>query len=207
MNHDTVEKKIGLMGVLIALVISIGGLAQIVPLYFQGVSKQPAPGVEPYDALRLAGRGARLTVADEGVRATMPDSRGLRGGGLFRRAQKGARGRRGWGCRRFRRARRRRSAARVPFARVRDGRRRGVAQSGSAAGWPRCGLCSASAGVPVFDRVRESAGAVSRARVPARARRDLRARPFCPSSFSWRLPVPPDRPWPRWQKLRAALFQ
>ena len=56
MNHEAVEKKIGLMGVLIALVISIGGLVQIVPLYFQGVSKQPAPGVEPYDALRLAGR-------------------------------------------------------------------------------------------------------------------------------------------------------
>jgi cytochrome c oxidase cbb3-type subunit 2 len=56
MNHDTVEKKIGLMGVLIALVISIGGLVQIVPLYFQGVSKQPAPGIEPYGALQLAGR-------------------------------------------------------------------------------------------------------------------------------------------------------
>jgi len=56
MNHDTIEKKIGLMGVLIALVISIGGLVQIVPLYFQGVSKQPAPGIEPYAALRLAGR-------------------------------------------------------------------------------------------------------------------------------------------------------
>jgi cytochrome c oxidase cbb3-type subunit 2 len=56
MNHDTIEKKVGLMGVLIALVISIGGLVQIVPLYFQGVSKQPAPGVEPYDALALAGR-------------------------------------------------------------------------------------------------------------------------------------------------------
>jgi cytochrome c oxidase cbb3-type subunit 2 len=56
MNHDTIEKKIGLMGVLIALVISIGGLVQIVPLYFQGVSKEAAPGVEPYDALRLAGR-------------------------------------------------------------------------------------------------------------------------------------------------------
>ena len=56
MNHDTIERKVGLMGVLIALVISIGGLVQIVPLYFQGVSKQPAPGVEPYDALRLAGR-------------------------------------------------------------------------------------------------------------------------------------------------------
>ena len=56
MNHDTIEKKIGLMGVLIALVISIGGLVQIVPLYFQGVSTNPAPGVKPYEALRLAGR-------------------------------------------------------------------------------------------------------------------------------------------------------
>ncbi len=56
MNHDTIEKKIGLMGVLIALVISIGGLVQIVPLYFQGVSSKAAPGVEPYEALRLAGR-------------------------------------------------------------------------------------------------------------------------------------------------------
>jgi len=56
MNHETVEKNVGLMGVLIAVVISFGGLAQIVPLYFQGVSNQPAPGIEPYEALRLAGR-------------------------------------------------------------------------------------------------------------------------------------------------------
>ncbi len=56
MNHDTVEKNVGLMGVLIALVISIGGLVEIVPLYFQGAGTEPAPGVKPYDALRLAGR-------------------------------------------------------------------------------------------------------------------------------------------------------
>jgi cytochrome c oxidase cbb3-type subunit 2 len=56
MNHDTIERKVGLMGVLIAIVISIGGLVQIVPLYFQGVSSKAAPGVGPYDALRLAGR-------------------------------------------------------------------------------------------------------------------------------------------------------
>ena len=56
MNHDTVEKNIGLMGVLIALVISFGGLAQIVPLYLQGAGTQPAPGIKPYEALRLAGR-------------------------------------------------------------------------------------------------------------------------------------------------------
>ncbi len=56
MNHDSVEKNVGLMGVLIALVISIGGLVEIVPLYFQGAGTEPAPGVKPYDALRLAGR-------------------------------------------------------------------------------------------------------------------------------------------------------
>jgi len=56
MNHETVEKRIGLMGVLIALVISIGGLVEIVPLYFQGASTTPAPGIKPYEALRLAGR-------------------------------------------------------------------------------------------------------------------------------------------------------
>jgi cytochrome c oxidase cbb3-type subunit 2 len=56
MNHETIEKKIGLMGVLIAIAISFGGLVEIVPLYFQGVSNQPAPGIKPYEALRLAGR-------------------------------------------------------------------------------------------------------------------------------------------------------
>jgi cytochrome c oxidase cbb3-type subunit 2 len=56
MNHESVEKNVGLMGVLIALVISFGGLVEIVPLYFQGSGTQPAPGIKPYEALRLAGR-------------------------------------------------------------------------------------------------------------------------------------------------------
>jgi len=56
MNHESVEKNVGMMGVLIALVISLGGLVEIVPLYFQGAGTQPAPGIEPYPALNLAGR-------------------------------------------------------------------------------------------------------------------------------------------------------
>ncbi|MEQ9736762.1 MAG: cytochrome-c oxidase, cbb3-type subunit II, partial [Algiphilus sp.] len=56
MNHEKVEKNIVLMAVLIALVISVGGFIQIVPLMAAGISKEPAPGVEPYSALRLAGR-------------------------------------------------------------------------------------------------------------------------------------------------------
>jgi cytochrome c oxidase cbb3-type subunit 2 len=56
MNHDAVEKKVGLLGVLIALVISVGGLVEIVPLFFQASVTQPAPGIKPYEALRLEGR-------------------------------------------------------------------------------------------------------------------------------------------------------
>jgi cytochrome c oxidase cbb3-type subunit II len=56
MNHDAVEKKVGVLGVLIALVISVGGLVEIVPLYFQASVTKPAPGIKPYEALRLEGR-------------------------------------------------------------------------------------------------------------------------------------------------------
>ena len=56
MNHDTIEKNAGLLGVLIALVISVGGLVEIVPLYFSSEVTTPAPGVKPYSALQLEGR-------------------------------------------------------------------------------------------------------------------------------------------------------
>lgn len=55
-SHETVEKRVGLMGVLIALVISIGGLVEIVPLYFQNSVIKPAPGIKPYSPLALEGR-------------------------------------------------------------------------------------------------------------------------------------------------------
>ena len=56
MNHDRIEKNIGLMGVLIILVVSIGGLVEIVPLVFSSQVRDAAPGIEPYDPLELAGR-------------------------------------------------------------------------------------------------------------------------------------------------------
>ena len=56
MNHDKIEKNVGLLGVLTAVAISFGGLAEIVPLYFSGQVTEPAPGVEPYGALQLEGR-------------------------------------------------------------------------------------------------------------------------------------------------------
>jgi cytochrome c oxidase cbb3-type subunit 2 len=56
MNHERIEKNVGLLGVLTAVAISFGGLAEIVPLYFTGQVTEPAPGVEPYSALAVEGR-------------------------------------------------------------------------------------------------------------------------------------------------------
>jgi cytochrome c oxidase cbb3-type subunit 2 len=56
MKHTTLEKNIGLMAVLVALVISVGGLVEIVPLMFEAQVIQPAPGLKPYAPLQLAGR-------------------------------------------------------------------------------------------------------------------------------------------------------
>jgi cytochrome c oxidase cbb3-type subunit 2 len=56
MSHEIVEKKVALMGALIAIVISIGGLVEIVPLYMQSSVVEPSPGVKPYAPLALEGR-------------------------------------------------------------------------------------------------------------------------------------------------------
>jgi cytochrome c oxidase cbb3-type subunit 2 len=56
MKHETVEKKVGLLAVLIILVISIGGLVEIVPLVFSSQVTEAAEGIEPYPPLQLAGR-------------------------------------------------------------------------------------------------------------------------------------------------------
>ena len=54
--HEKIEKNIGLMAVLIAVVVSMGGLVEIVPLMYQAEAIEPLPGVEPYPPLELAGR-------------------------------------------------------------------------------------------------------------------------------------------------------
>ncbi len=60
MNHSVIEKNSALLGVLVAVVISIGGLVEIVPLALSSESTQPAPGVKPYTALQLEGRDIYL---------------------------------------------------------------------------------------------------------------------------------------------------
>ncbi len=56
MSHEVVEKNVGLMAILIVIVISMGGLAEIVPLFFIKDTTVPVEGLKPYTALQLEGR-------------------------------------------------------------------------------------------------------------------------------------------------------
>lgn len=56
MNHETIEKNLGLLVILTLIVISIGGLAEIVPLFFQTDLHKPLKGLMPTPALELEGR-------------------------------------------------------------------------------------------------------------------------------------------------------
>lgn len=56
MRHETIEKATGLLGILIVITVSIGGIAEIVPLMYSAPVVEAAPGIEPYGPLRLAGR-------------------------------------------------------------------------------------------------------------------------------------------------------
>ena len=56
MKHEIIEKNIGLMALLMVIAVSIGGLTQIVPLFFQDVTNTPVEGMKPRTALELEGR-------------------------------------------------------------------------------------------------------------------------------------------------------
>jgi cytochrome c oxidase cbb3-type subunit 2 len=55
-THEWIEKNPWLLIGLVLVVISFGGLVEIVPLFFQKSTTEPVAGLKPYSALRLAGR-------------------------------------------------------------------------------------------------------------------------------------------------------
>ncbi|MGD9385491.1 MAG: cytochrome-c oxidase, cbb3-type subunit II [Thioalkalispiraceae bacterium] len=56
MSHEKVETNVGLLAILVILVISVGGLVEIVPLFFLKETTEPVKGLKPYTALQLEGR-------------------------------------------------------------------------------------------------------------------------------------------------------
>jgi len=56
LNNELIEKSVPLLIIFTLLVISVGGLVEIVPLFFQKSTTTPVEGLKPYDPVRLVGR-------------------------------------------------------------------------------------------------------------------------------------------------------
>jgi len=56
LTHDMIERNQALLILLVILVVAVGGLVEIVPLYFQKYVTEPVAGLKPYTALQLTGR-------------------------------------------------------------------------------------------------------------------------------------------------------
>jgi cytochrome c oxidase cbb3-type subunit 2 len=56
LSHEKVETNNFLMIVLILMVLLVGGMVEIVPLFFQKSTTEPVPGLKPYTALQVVGR-------------------------------------------------------------------------------------------------------------------------------------------------------
>jgi cytochrome c oxidase cbb3-type subunit 2 len=60
LTHDWLERNLVWLVVLIVCVVSVGGLVEIVPLYFQKSTTEPVAGLKPYTPLQLSGRDIYL---------------------------------------------------------------------------------------------------------------------------------------------------
>ena len=58
--QQKIEKNVGLLMIMIAMVVSVGGLVEIVPLFFQSSTTEPIKGLKPYSPIRLAGRNVYI---------------------------------------------------------------------------------------------------------------------------------------------------
>ncbi len=55
-SHENIEKNAGLLAILAILLVAVGGLVEIVPLFFQRSTTEPVTGLKPYTPIQLAGR-------------------------------------------------------------------------------------------------------------------------------------------------------
>ncbi|MEE4730001.1 cytochrome-c oxidase, cbb3-type subunit II [Pseudomonas alliivorans] len=71
MKHEVLEKNIGLLALFMVIAVSIGGLTQIVPLFFQDVINQPIEGMKPRTALEVEGRDVYIANGCVGCHSQM----------------------------------------------------------------------------------------------------------------------------------------
>ncbi len=70
-SHSLIERNVGLLLVLVILTVSVGGLVEIVPLFFQKSTTEPIIGLKPYTPLQLTGRDIYLREGCYGCHSQM----------------------------------------------------------------------------------------------------------------------------------------
>jgi cytochrome c oxidase cbb3-type subunit 2 len=70
-KHEALEKNIGLLSIFMVLAVAVGGLTQIVPLFFQDVTTLPVEGMTPRPALELEGRDVYIANGCVGCHSQM----------------------------------------------------------------------------------------------------------------------------------------
>lgn len=70
-KHEALEKNIGLLSIFMVIAVAIGGLTQIVPLFFEDVTTQPVEGMKPRPALELEGRDVYIANGCVGCHSQM----------------------------------------------------------------------------------------------------------------------------------------
>ncbi len=70
-KHKALEKNIGLLSIFMVIAVAIGGLTQIVPLFFQDVTTLPVEGMKPRPALELEGRDVYIANGCVGCHSQM----------------------------------------------------------------------------------------------------------------------------------------
>ena len=70
-RHEMLEKNIGLLSIFMVIAVAVGGLTQIVPLFFQDVTTQPVEGMTPRPALELEGRDVYIANGCVGCHSQM----------------------------------------------------------------------------------------------------------------------------------------
>ncbi len=64
-NHEILEKNVGLLAIFMVIAVSIGGLTQIVPLFFQDVTNTPVEGMKPRTDEPLSQIGVACGFSDQ----------------------------------------------------------------------------------------------------------------------------------------------
>ncbi|MEN4748319.1 cytochrome-c oxidase, cbb3-type subunit II [Pseudomonas sp. Ps21-P2] len=70
-KHEALEKNIGLLSIFMVIAVAVGGLTQIVPLFFQDVTTLPVEGMKPRPALELEGRDVYIANGCVGCHSQM----------------------------------------------------------------------------------------------------------------------------------------